>query len=196
MAHKGYLASIKGQSSTVALTDEATTASGNQIYTITNVAKRILDLATPVVVKVGGSVVTTGFTIKYLTGQIVFNTVATRTVTVSGKYVLLTELAQGRSYSFTGTSDMLDKTVFKNAYRQFEAGLKTGTADITVLYADNYFYDWLMDSSVKVVEFYISDALAPIRFFAIVSDNSRNIPVEGLVDESITLQITKEIAHA
>jgi hypothetical protein len=91
---------------------------------------------------------------------------------------------------------MLDKTVFKNAYRQFESGLKTGTADITVLYADNYFYDWLMDSSVKVVEFYISDALAPIRFFAIVSDNSRNIPVEGLIDESITLQITKEIAHA
>lgn len=193
MALKGYLASIKGQSSAVALSLEATTSTDDQFYQITNVARRILDINTPVVVRVGGNIVTTGYKVKYLTGTIEFDTVEVRTVTVSGAYVSLTELAQGKSYSFNGTADMLDKTTFKKAYREFESGLKTGTAEIQLFYLDTYFYDWLMDGSVKVVELYVADAEDPIRFLALVADDSINIPVEGLVDQSISLQITKEL---
>ena len=194
MPRLGYLASIKGQSSAVAMTAEATTGTGNISYQITNSAKRILDLNTDVVVNVAGSPVTTGFTINYLTGTVTFETTATRTVTITGAYVVLTAIADGKSFSFTGTRETLDKTVFKDTFKGFEAGLLSGTAEIGRLYVnDVYFLDWLLDGTVKVIEFYVADSVTPIRFYAILTGDNTEATVEGLVEESLSFQITKEL---
>jgi hypothetical protein len=192
-ARRGYLASIKGQSSAVALANEATTATGNISYQITSSTKRILDYNTAVVVKVGGSAVTTGFTISYLTGTVTFDSASVRTVTITGAYVVLTEIANAKSFNFSGARETLDKTIFKDVYRAYEAGLLTGTAELGLFYTDAYFFTWLTDNSVKVIEYYVDDAITPIRFYAVISEDSANIPVEGLVDQKISMQITKEI---
>jgi hypothetical protein len=194
MARPGYLASVKGQSSAVAMTAEATTGTGNISYQITNSAKRILDLNTDVVVNVGGSPVTTGFTISYLTGTVTFETAATRTVTITGAYVVLTTIADAKAYKFTGTREVYDYTVFKAAFKAFEAGMKSGTATLSRFYvADSYFFTWLTDNSIKVIEFYVDDSLAPIRFYAVIMSSDVNAPVGALIEQSIEFQITKEV---
>jgi hypothetical protein len=195
MALRGYLAQVKQQSSAVAMTDEATTATGNISYQITNTAKRIIDLGTAVVVKVGGSPVTTGFTIDYLNGKIVFTSVATRTVTVTGAYVTLTTVASARSFTFNGTRETTDVTKFGTQFREFEPTLLTGTAELGLVYeANSTFFAMLTNGTIKVLEYYPNDSLTPIRFFGLCTNNSINAPVEGVLDESITFQITKQIS--
>jgi hypothetical protein len=189
MALQGYLASIKGQSGTTVLTDAATTTTNNLSFRIANTT---LDINTPVVVKVNNVVVTTGFTINYGNCTITFASPVVQAVTISGKRADLTELAQGRSYTFNGSRDVLDNTTFNKAFRTYQAGLITGTAEIVLFYVDAFFFDWLTDGEVKVVELMVN-ATESIRFYALLSSDTINIPVEGLIEESVSLQITKEL---
>ena len=106
MPIRGYKALVKAQSSAVAMTNEATTMSGGDtIYTITNAAKRTLDIDTPVIVKVGGSAVTTGFAIDYLSGVIIFATAASRTFIAVG--VTSVPIPSPMIYPSSGESGMI-----------------------------------------------------------------------------------------
>lgn len=78
-----------------AFTNEATTGNAAKtIYTITNAAKRAWPLDSAVTVKKDGVTVTTGFTIHYAGGQVVFDSaLTTEVVTVSGTFCTITEQA-------------------------------------------------------------------------------------------------------
>lgn len=192
MALQGYLASIKGQSSATTLTNAPTTTTDNLTYTITNTSHRILDVNTPVVVSVDGTPVTTGFKVHLLDGKVVFDTAVVRTVTITGAFVALTELVQAKGYTLAISADMNDKTTFKKAFREFMPGLISGTATVSAFYIDNYFFDWLIDGTAKVVELKQSDTDI-VRFFALINTDDKNIPVEGLQEQSISLTISKEL---
>lgn len=197
MALRGYKALVKAQSSAVAMTNEATTMSGsNTIYTITNTAKRLIDLETPVVVNVGGSPVTSGFVIDRLNGRVIFDSSATRTVTITGAYVLTTTITEAKGFAFNATRDALDITRFQQAYREFESGLLSGTASLTLNYlTDSVFYGLLTNGQRKIVEYYPNDDITgPIRFYGLVTSNDITAPVEGIIEEAIQFQVSTQIA--
>lgn len=79
---------ISREMTTVTFTDEATTANvAKTRYAITDTAKDSWPFSDPTVVKVDGTVVTTGYTIEYASGTVVFGSaLTTEVVTVSGKY--------------------------------------------------------------------------------------------------------------
>ena len=190
MALKGYNALVKAQSSAIAFVDEATTTSDNKTYQITNAAKRILDFDTPVIVKDGAAVVT-GYKVNRISGEITFPTAVVRTITVSGSYVTLTTIAEAKEFSFDGTTEVGDATVFTETNKKYLPMLATATATITQFYdVDGFFLTMLFDNTVKVIELYPDGGGDPFRFYARVSADSVTSSISELTNESITLQIT------
>lgn len=195
MALKGCLALVKQQSSAVAFTDEATTATGNISYQITDEAKRIWSYDGLIIVKDGGVATTESYTINRLTGTITFNTATSRTITVTGEYVLLSTVAKAKSFALNGTRDVSDVTVFNTEFKSFEATLLSGSAELGLIYdVTSTFFTMLTDGTIKVIEYYPNSSGTPIRFYGLCTNNSINSPVEGIIEESVSFQITKQIA--
>lgn len=196
MALNGYMAAVKAQSSAIAFVDAATTTTDDTVYLITDTAKRILDLDTEVVVEDGGVPTVESYKVDRLKGQITFNTAnPARVITVTGSYVVLTTIAQAKSFAFNGTADMIDTTTFAtDGFRTFVAALVSGTAALSKFYEiANFFISLILAGTRVVIEYYPDDSGNPISFFAVLSDDSIDSPVEGLVEESISFQITTEI---
>src|SRR5437879_826095 len=107
----------------IALTDEACTDSGDHItYTITNSAKRYLDLNTAVVVQKstnGGSTwsTVTNYTLKHVGGIIIFTIANGNTDLIrihSGSYYAYAVLAQGHTAAIAAKVQGLDVTAFNS----------------------------------------------------------------------------------
>jgi len=195
MALRGYLALVKASSTPIAFTDEATSTSDNKTYIIANLAKILWDLDTLVVVEDAATPTIEEYTVSRLTGSIAFDTVdAGRVITVTGAYVATTTVAEAKNFSFNGSADALDATPFQNTFRDFKAGNVTATAELgRFLELDDLFVDMLLDGERKIIEYYPSSAGDPIRFFAVA--NSRNVesPQAGLIDETISFNVTTGI---
>ena len=193
MALQGHLASVKVQSSAIAMTDEATTTSDNISYQITNSAKRIMDLNTTVVVEDSAVLTTENYRVDYLNGTIIFDTATSRTITVTGAYVTPTTAATARSYSITTSRDVLENTPFNTGFRTYQAGLLTGTASLERFHVtDDLFIDQLLNGEYKIIEFYV-DATDKVSFYGLPSNNNIDSPVEGLIMENLDFQITNQI---
>lgn len=194
MALRGYLAQVMAQSTEVAFTDEATTTSDNQNYTITDTDKTLWDLETEIVVEDGGVATTEDYTVSRLTGTVTFDSVdAGRTITVTGAYVTPTEIAQAKSYSLGGSLDTYDSTYFQKAFREFKSGNATGTVDLSRWWTtDDFFNDMILADDIRILELYPNTGLTPFRCFARISADSISAAVDGLVEESISFTITTE----
>lgn len=197
MAIKGYLAVIKEQSSAISFSNEVTTTTDDKTYIITNASKRIWNYNSVIVVKDSGVVTTEKYTISRLTGSVVFETAVSRVITITGDYVLLTDVVQGKSFSLKASSDALDSTVFNSiGFKTFEAGNITGTVDIGKwLVVDSIFIDMILNGEIKVIEYYPNAGLDPIRMFGLMTTESANANVDGLIEESLSFQITREITQ-
>ena len=130
----------------------------------------------------------------FLEGKVTFDSAVARTVLVSGAYVTPATVATGKSFSFSGTSDALENTPFGSEYREYQAGLVTGTGEISRFFvADDLFIDDLLSGSIKIVELYPDSSGDPIQFYGIITSETIEAPVDGLIEESISFQITKEM---
>lgn len=195
MALKGYLALVKVASTPIAFTDEATSTSDNQTYTITNATKVLWDLDTAVVVEDATVPTTEAYTLSRLTGTITFDSVdAGRVITVTGAYVATTTIAEAKSFSFSGASDALDTTKFQDTFKEFKVGNVTATAEIgRFLELDDLFVDMLLDGERKIIEYYPNSGLDPIMFYGVANSRSVDAPQAGLIDETISFNVTTEI---
>ena len=193
MAKQGFNSLIKAQSSAVVFTDEATTTGDDISYQITDTSKRLWDLETPILVEDSAVPTTESFKVNRLTGTITFESAVSRTITVSGSSVTPVTVAQGKSFTFNGVREVLDNTIFQNESRTFQSGLLTGTAEIGRFYVDTFFFDQLLNGEIKILEFYADDSLDPIRAFGLVTSETIEDPVAGLVEESISFQLTDNI---
>ena len=195
MALRGYLALVKVASTPIAFTDEATTTSDNQNYTISNASKVLWDIDTALVVEDGASPTTEEYTLSRLTGTVAFSTVdAGRVITVTGAYVSTTTVAEAKSFSFNASTDALDSTRFQDSFRRFKPGNLTATAELgRFMETDDLFSDMLLDGERKIIEYYPQNALDPIRFFGVANTRNVEAPQAGLIEESISFNITTEI---
>ena len=195
MALQGYKALVKAESSQIGFTAEATTTSDNQTYTITDTAKDIWAFNSTVTVLDSAVPTVENFTVNRLNGSVTFDSVdGGRVITLTGTYVTLTDVAEAKEFSFDGETDMSDNTVFQNANRGFQPTLRTATATLGKFYSiDNFFMSMLLDGTTKVIELYADSTTNPFRFYANVADNSLDIPIEDLLEETITLQVTNQM---
>lgn len=195
MALRGYLALVKVASSPIAFTDEATTTSDNQSYTISNAAKVLWDIDTTLVVEDGGVPTTETYTVSWLTGTVTFGSVdAGRVITVTGAYVSASTVTAAKSFSFNGSADALDATKFQDSFREFEAGNRTATAELGRFFeTDDLFVDMLLNGDRVIVEYYPQNTLDPIMFIAVANSVNVESPQAGLIDETISFNVTTEI---
>ena len=194
MALKGYLAKVKVISSGVAMTDEATSTSDDTNYQITNATKRILDLNTAIIVEDDGTVTTESYDIDYINGIIGFETIdATRVITVTGAYVTPVEAATAKSFSFTGSADALETTAFQNTSKTYQPGLITATAELGRFHvSDDIFIDALLAGELTLIEYYVNDT-DKISFYGVMTNDSISSEVAGLIEETISYQVTTQI---
>lgn len=193
MALRGYQALVKVESTPIAFTDEATTTGDNIVYTITNTGKSLWDVDTTLVVEDGGVPTTENFTISYLNGTVTFESAdAGRVITVTGAYVTTTTVAEAKSFGFSGFADALDATRFQDSFRQFQAGQITATAELGKFSEfDSMFVDQLLNGKRKLIEYFV-DATHAIRFYGVVTTATNEAPFDGLIEESISFQVSTE----
>lgn len=194
MALQGYNVEVLDAVSGVTMTSEATSTSDNKSYQITNSAKRIIDLNTTLVVKDDGTTTTEKFTVNYLTGTIAFKTVdAGRVITITGAYLTPSTIATANSYTFSGTGDALDTTPFNTQFKSFVAGLRSGTINMGRFHVeDSLFVDALLDGMIKMIKVTFGDTYSILAYGVMTSD-SIDVSPSGLVNETVTYQITNNI---
>jgi len=194
MAYAGKLALVKVASTPINFTDEAMTTSDNLTFQITNTSKRIWDYETDVIVKVDVVEVTTGFKISKLDGKIIFDNVETGTVTVTGKYVPTTTVAEAHEYSIALNADTLEVTRFQDEYKRKIPGLLDGSGSISDWdVIDTYFVDNLISGKPVVIELYPQSTLEPTRMFAILESTEMSAAVSGEQDKSVSFSSTEKM---
>jgi len=193
MALQGFNASIKVQSSAIAMTDEATTGVGNLVYTISNSAKTIMDLNTAVIVEDGGTITSEDYTIDYLNGVVTFSAAVVRVITITGAYVTPVTVATADTFSFSGSADVYENTPFGKSYKEYQAGLITGTASLGRYFVvDDLFIGVLLDGTYKIIEYYV-DATHKISFYGLITTKTIDSPVSGLIKSTLDFQITTNL---
>ena len=189
MAIAGKIGSIymKTTAAATTFTDEAMTNIDGATWRITADAKRYWDKATAVTVEVDATP-ETGVTIDYVGGRITFDTplAGTETVTVSGKYWTVSELAGFYNWTLDIVADLEDSTTFADSgWRAFTPTLKGFNISAESFWQDDKFLDRLGEE--VVVSLYVNEA-SDIRYegFSKIESDSISQPVDALVEESVT----------
>jgi len=137
MPTPGYNSTLKSSGTPTAMVNEATSElTADTIFQITNSARRIIDPDAAVVVRVNGVIVTTGFTLDYLLGKATFSPPLNPAdvVTISGNYLPMFDLLEGKEFNIDLSRDLNDSTVFKaTPNRTRQPCLKDASGSISVL---------------------------------------------------------------
>jgi hypothetical protein len=142
----------------------------------------------PVLVEVNGEPVTTGFTLEYAGGFVVFDEAlgAEDEVTVSGKALTLIQAGGFFNWSIDGDGEDADATTFASqGWKEFKRTLKGWSGSAEAYWGDTQFYDSL--GKTVVVKLFIDAGPAQdcLEGFAIINGDGIENPVEGLVQETI-----------
>lgn len=129
----GYVADIKQQGVSTAMTTEACSLVSGKTYQIDDATKQIFDIDTPFTVFDNAVDQTANVeSIDYLHGTVTFLAAYTPTtpITVTGSFFPTTNIGKANSFTLTQTAEALDNSDFatvqaNNGMRTFEAGLRT-----------------------------------------------------------------------
>jgi hypothetical protein len=185
----------------VSLTDEACTDSGDHTtYTITNSAKRYLDLNTAVVVQkqthgTGGFATVTNYTLKHVGGIITFASANNSDDVIrihSGSYYAYSALGQGHTAEQASKIAAIDVTSFNsNGTESYIGGELTGQVKF-----DRYWLDTTRMASLTARDLIAIDLTTPsgrrYEGYVLATDLTTKSDVKSAVGESLTFQITNE----
>lgn len=158
----GYVASIKKSGTSTTMTGEAMALLSGKTYQITNTAKRVIDFASAVTV-LGNAIAIAADKIEsidYMFGKVTFISSYTPAspVTITGKYLPMTEVAKANSFTLSQTVETIDKTDYataraNNGYRVFDPGLRTVSLELGGFYdVTNAFWEILEAREDLVIE--------------------------------------------
>lgn len=145
MASSSNSTTIKVGGTATTLTNEATTkVTANTVYQITDATKRVLDPDTALTVEVDADGAGAGgyataavgtYTVDYMFGIITFDSDqgASALVRVSGKYIPLLTVGEGTEFEVEDTSNLIEKTVFGDTWRDRMLGLQEASGSFTLL---------------------------------------------------------------
>lgn len=190
----GKKAEIKISGSPMDFNDETMTTTDNVIYVIDDETKSVWDYKTDPVVKVDAVIVTTGYSVVKLSGQIAFDADPVGVVTVSGKYVTLTSVATANEYDYSLENDFEDITPFKSEYKKKKVVMSGMTGSIGKFRElDNYFMDQLISGDPVVIEFYVDEVEDPVRVFALLDSDEIAAAANGIQSEKISFVSTTKM---
>jgi len=184
---------IKSSASAVTFTDEAMGASaGYKRYTITDSTKAYWDKDTAIVVEVDDVVATSGYSIEYPGGVIVFDSVqdSDAVITVSGKYVVVEQLAGFFNWSLTVNNTTIDATTFTSGeWSEFALATKNWEATAEKFWASTDDFSQRMGEEVIVV-LYCDFGTDKTRFegYAVIQSDEASTPVNELINDSISFK--------
>lgn len=174
--------------SSASFTTEAMTDSGNHLrYSITDTDLAYWDIDSAITVYVDGSPVTSGYSIEYAGGNIIFETSqGASTITVSGKYFTVAEVGGFYNYKVNIEKTMVDITTFGDTFKKVLPILGDWSATAERFYYDETFTDLV--GSKLVCVFYMDEASA-IRYegYAYIKKNDINTPTTDVIKESLEL---------
>lgn len=168
MASPGYSSTLKVSGAATAMSGEACTDLGGDVWQITTAAHRIVDPTQAVVVYDDATPLAAGtdYDFDYLTGKITLAAPAGGTITVDGYWLAMLAVAEVRKATLQGSRAQLEDTSFDSGGdRSFKNGLAewSGQAEMFSQPTDDLdsgtggsqsFFDFLNDGSAKLIEVY------------------------------------------
>lgn len=139
----GYVATLKQGGTPVALSAEAMSLVSGKTYQITSATKRLINHLVAVTVLDNAVAVDAADieTIDYVNGRVTFDSAYTPTgsITITGEYVPLADLAKAQSFTLTQNAEAIDETDLATAkanggYRVFRPGLRTVSLEVGGFY--------------------------------------------------------------
>jgi len=192
----GYGANVYLASGTpVAFTDEAMTNAGdNKTYTITNSTKRFWSRATPVTVKKNGSTITTGFSVQYPGGKVVFTTAnqPTDVITVSGQYIPVSQLGDGREWSLDISDDTQEVTTFGSQWKAFVVTRIGSSGSITHFWNDGSFLSLM--GSLMGFELQVTSS-NKYQFYGYFTKDSIKTAADGVIEEPLDFTVDGNVYY-
>jgi hypothetical protein len=166
MAVASWGSTLKVSGTAVAMTTEACTNLGGNVFQVTNTVKRIVDPFTTIVVRDAGVVVGVGFYLVDLCfGRVVFSGYTpSGAVTFTGAYLPVEAVAEVRSFDIGLKADLADNTTFDSAgfhsklacLRDFTVGFEYLSAPSTdrdsVLAGVQTLQGWRESGTPKLIE--------------------------------------------
>ena len=142
MTVAAFSCTVKQTGTAVALSGEATTALGGDVFQVTDTAKRILDPDTAITVYDGATpLADTAVTVDYLFGKLTLASTPAGAVTIDGAYLPSYAVAEARSFELNFGKALHDSTLMAAATtsRARTPGLKDLTGNVGSL--DNLLTD-------------------------------------------------------
>jgi len=200
MATPGKVGRVLTQSSAtpVAFTDEAATANAAYTrYTIIDSDKRYWDKNTAPTVKKNGATVTSGYSVEYPGGVIVFDSalLASDIVTISGKYVVVEQLAGFFNWSLTVNNKTIDATCYESGeWDEFVMGTKNFSVTAEKFFANSEDFSQRIGEEMIVV-LYADFGTVKTRFegYATVSGDDVSSAVGEIVKDKLSFQGTQGV---
>jgi len=185
--------------SSIAMTDEATTCLDPGTYTqyqITDTSKRYVDKDTAVTVKVNGTAQSSGWTIDYVGGIITFDSALTDTdtVTVSGAYFNVSQVAGFFNWEVEINADELDTTEFGSSWRTKLPVLLGFNGRAEMWWADASFLTNLGQDMIVVLYVNTTNSYR-YEGYAKFATDTINVPVDALINEPLTFQGEGELYY-
>lgn len=190
MATAGKRGQVKAVGAALPFTTEATTATGNISYQITDATKRIWSRTGTITVLDGGVPTAEAYTLNRLTGTVTFGSAVARVITLTGSYLPTVTIGCATEYSWTLTADNQDSTCFASEWIDRTQALLDFGASLSKFFDVNTYFWETMDGDLDLVlEFYIEYTSTPnIRAWAKVSSDDISNAVDGLSEESVDFE--------
>lgn len=155
----GKNALVKVSGTAVAFSSQATTSADGKTYQLSSTSLQGVPWHPTTTLTVNATSGAAGdtYSVYRLNGTVVFNTSATRTITISGDYLPMSNAAEAHEYNLSLSADLLDDSAFQDTYRSRVMGIKDVSGSFTAHYVDQTYIDVLTSSSeVVVMEFHDS----------------------------------------
>jgi len=186
---KGKDVKVMMPGTAVTMTGESTTSSDNKNYQITSTSKRVIKSDETVLVYDGGILTIEAYTVNRLTGTITFGSATSRTITVTSKYLPLTEVGGGKEFKLSIKGDNPDITVFGQSYIDRVQALKDISCSIGGFYLDTSYVTRITGDTTVVIEFYVNRASSwHVKFWAKLATDEVSAAVDGVVEESVEFE--------
>jgi hypothetical protein len=197
----GYEAKIKSSGTSTTFTSEVMSLVSGFTYKIADTAKNAWDRTATFAAHftngtASGTITGSISSVDYLHGRITFNGTFSGTVTVNGKYLPLTTLGKGNSFTLTQQAAEIQTTTFALAqanggFHTFDPGLRTVKFDMNGIYASaSGLIDALIDREELIIEIGPDgDDLSVARGFFKAVTEKQSGAVGALEDEMTSFEL-------
>ncbi len=206
----GYVAEIKKQGTPTSMTDEATTLVSGKTYQIDDVARRVIDRNSTIIIDDNSAPVAAAniLNVDYLFGRVTFVSgySVIGSITITGDFMPLSAVGKANTYNLTMTAESIDESDFTTVQgnegtRIFKPGLRTVALELGGIFdATESFKTDLTDRNELIIDVDpAGDGSTLARGFFKIATASQAGAVGALEEETINFVLTvpvEEVAPA